>query len=154
MYLSNCDALKSDHPLELATKTAVVRTGIEMMNRLYKNEITISKDTNQEISIEAPKSSLRERLKLSVGSVQQQSTQLQQVGDPFKKGFDNYDRHRIRSPLLNKFYDALCSVQPTSTQSERNFSLASGIATKIRAKLSSKKLNACCFLKSYFTNKK
>ena len=38
LYLSNHNTLKSDHPLELTSKAAVVRFGIEMMRRLFENE--------------------------------------------------------------------------------------------------------------------
>ena len=121
------------------------------MKRLYKNKepgVTVL-----EVSAPATPCSLQERLKMSVGSVNAGPLQAQEIGDPFKKEFDSYDRHRVRGPLLNQFFDDLCSVQPTSTQSERNFSLAAGIATKKRARMSSEKLNACCFLKSYFMKK-
>ena len=45
------------------------------------------------------------------------------------------------------------SVQPTSTQSERNFSLAGGVVTKTRTSLGDKEVDKLCFLKSYFLNR-
>ena len=45
------------------------------------------------------------------------------------------------------------SVQPTSTQSERNFSLAGGVFTKTRTSLGDKEVDKLCFLKSYFLNR-
>ena len=44
-------------------------------------------------------------------------------------------------------------VQPTSTQSERNFSIAGGIVTKTRTNLADETVDMFCFLKSYFVNR-
>jgi hypothetical protein len=74
------------------------------------------------------------------------------VGDDVKKLFEQYDRQSIRGPQLDKFFDALCSTQPISTQSERNFFLAASVATLKRNRLSSEKLSAMMFLKCYFSN--
>jgi hypothetical protein len=152
LYLSNSDALKTEHPLLLASKASVVKTGLEMMRRLYTNKPAVA--SHEEIFVRSEEPNLQERLRMSVGSVQAGGSQTQEHGDIFKKEFDYYDRHGVRGPLLNKFYDAILSAQPTSTQSERNFSLAASIATKKRARMSSEKLNACCFLKSYFLSQK
>lgn len=124
------------------------------MKRFFKigNENTTDNQLNTSCSTQATSSrslSLHERLKMSIGSVQENS-QREESSDQFKKAFDQYDRFNIRGPLLDKLFDALCSIQPTSTQSERNFSLASAIATPKRSRMSSDKLNAICFLKSYF----
>lgn len=99
------------------------------------------------------KSSLQEKLEKSVGSVRDsQSSQLLESSDQYKKEFDYFDRHHVHGPFLTNFFSAILSAQPTSTQSERNFSLAASIITKKRSKLLSEKLNACFFLKSYFKN--
>lgn len=151
MYLNNRDSLKSNHPLELSSKSAVIKTGLEMMRRLYKSEEPVQ--IVEQFTMPTESSSLRDRLLTSIESVHAGVSQSRESGDTFKKEFDSYDRHQERGPLLEKFFDALCSVQPTSTQSERNFSLAAGIGTKKRTKMSSDKFHACCFLKSYFSNK-
>lgn len=153
MYLSNHSSLKSDHPLQLSTKSAAVKLGIEMMNRLFKNNDKQSTNPKPSAQVTTISSTIQDRLKNSIGSVQQVNQEAP-VAENFKKLFDQYDRHHVRDPQLDQLFDALCSIQPTSTQSERNFSLAAGIATPKRSKLSSKKLNAICFLKSYFLNQK
>ena len=93
--------------------------------------------------------SLQERLAFSIRSVQVDCSQTNEVGDPAKKEFDHFERHRICGPIFNKLFNALRSVQPTMTQKKRNFSLVAGIAMKTRSIMFSKKLNAICFLKSY-----
>ena len=72
------------------------------------------------------------------------------AGNGFKTLFEHYDRHRIRRPQFDMFFDALCSIQSTSTKCERNFSLAASLATLKRNRLSSEKLSAICFLKRFF----
>ena len=67
---------------------------------------------------ESAEISLQDRLESNVGSVQLQTTNKKESGDPIKKEFDYYERHQIHGSLLTKLYDALLSVQPTSTQSE------------------------------------
>jgi hAT family C-terminal dimerisation region len=151
LYLSNHDSLKSSHPLLLVSKSQVVKFGIEMIKRLYPTEADEVLIPIDSVSKEA--FSLQEKCDLMVGSVRDlQSSQCQITGDKFKKEFDYFERHHMHGPLMKKLFKAVLSAQPTSTQSERNFSLAASIVTKKRARLSSENLNACSFLKSYFAN--
>lgn len=96
--------------------------------------------------------SLQDRMDQSIGSVSQAESPItkEPAEDSIKQEFTRYSTNGIRGPLLEILNDALSSAQPTSTQAERNFSLAASIATKKRSKLDPGKLNACCFLKSYF----
>ena len=134
LYLSNPESLKLQHPLPLSSKTQVIKYGIEMMRRLYP----IDNDEPQVLpTANLPESSsLQEKLEKSVGSVRDsQSSQPQESFDRFKKEFDYFDRHHLHGPLLTKFFKAILSAQPTSTQSERKFSLAANIVTKKRSKM-------------------
>ena len=58
-----------------------------------------------------------------------------------------------RSEQLEKLYNALLTIKPTSTASERVFSVAGFMKTKIRNRMSPDTLNALIFLKYYFLNK-
>lgn len=64
-----------------------------------------------------------------------------------------------RSPLthlgvhLNGLLLALNTIQPTSTESERIFSLAANFNTKKRARLADDSMNVLSFLKSFFLRK-
>jgi hypothetical protein len=55
-----------------------------------------------------------------------------------------------RTLRLENLYRALMTIKPTSTSSERVFSVAGGTITKIRSRMSPELLNALVFLKYYF----
>ena len=59
-----------------------------------------------------------------------------------------------RTDHLQKLYDALLSIKPTSTDVERVFSVSASFCTKIRSRLSDKSLNALVFLKFFYKSKK
>lgn len=54
------------------------------------------------------------------------------------------------TPGLKSLFNALKSIKPTSTDSERIFADASNVCTKKRTGLSDKSVHIICFLKSYF----
>ena len=127
--------------------------GTSHINSLFSNE-EASDENSLDLTI-APEpqacESLQERLGRAIGSVENvHSSESCSKSDKVKKDLDFYERTGERRSSLLKLSDALGSIQSTSTQSERNFSLAAGIATKLRSRMSSKKLNACCFLKCFF----
>ena len=53
-------------------------------------------------------------------------------------------------PLLNKLFNALQSIPPTSVESERAFSITGQFATKLRTKLADNTLNSLVFLKASY----
>ena len=59
-----------------------------------------------------------------------------------------------RGDSVEKLYNALMTIQPTSSVSERVFSVASTFVTKIRNQLKMYTLDGLVFLKYYFLNKK
>jgi vacuolar-type H+-ATPase subunit I/STV1 len=63
-----------------------------------------------------------------------------------------YEATSKLGPLLEKLLKSLKTIQPTSTESERVFSLSSNFCTKKRSSLGDNSLNALCFLKTFFLN--
>ena len=57
-----------------------------------------------------------------------------------------------RTDGLEKLYKALLTIKPTSTASERVFSVSGVFKNKLRNKLSCEVLDALVFLKYYFAN--
>ena len=54
---------------------------------------------------------------------------------------------------LEKLYQALRSIPPTSVVSEQAFSISGSFVTKKRCRMSDDTLNDLCFLQGYFCNK-
>ena len=67
-----------------------------------------------------------------------------------QKEFNLYEVTGTRTKNLDLLFNALCTTQPTSTASERVFSIAGIFSTKLRSRLQFKTLNALIFLKYYF----
>ena len=66
--------------------------------------------------------------------------------------FKSFEVTFKRTENLEKLYNALLSVKPTTVESERAFSAAGLYLTKMRSSLSENSLNSLCFLKSVFQN--
>lgn len=66
--------------------------------------------------------------------------------------FKSFEVSLKRTENLDKLYNALLSIRPTSVESERAFSAAGLYLTKLRSSLSENSLNSLCFLKTFFQN--
>ena len=64
-----------------------------------------------------------------------------------------FESTKIRTKTIDNLYKALESMQPTSTDSERVFSVAGNFWPKLRSKLKFDLLDALVFLKYYFVKK-
>lgn len=65
-----------------------------------------------------------------------------------------FERDGTRGKFLELCYNALKTVPPTSVESERAFSAAGAICTKIRSSLNDETLDTLCFLRAFFKNNK
>lgn len=167
MYLCNRDALSKNslasYPLKLQSKNVVHNTGTQMIKRLFtESEETenLSETENSEEIVTGQMSfseEMNKEIETTWGKLASSSNSSYSdsgtVQGKTHKDLRFYDKHGKRSPLLDQLFLALCSIQSTSTQSERNFSLAGSFVTKIRTRLSSSHLNMFCFLKSHFLSK-
>lgn len=68
------------------------------------------------------------------------------------KEFKVFESTGTRTKNLKNLLDALNTIQPTSTPSERIFSVANNFCTKIRCAMKYETLDALVFLKYYFLN--
>jgi hypothetical protein len=67
-----------------------------------------------------------------------------------KSEFTLFRNSGQRTENLQKLYNAILSIKPTSTDVERVFSVCTNFCTKLRSRLSDKSLNALVFLKYYY----
>ena len=85
------------------------------------------------------------------GSEEMKDSDLMKV---LTKEFSLFDATNRRPPHLQQLFDALTTVQATSVEAERAFSICGQFVTKIRNRLSAESIDALCFLKAHFQKKK
>ena len=64
-----------------------------------------------------------------------------------------YAKTKVRSPTLGRFFEGLKTIQATSVATERRFSEANILVSKVRNRLCDENIDAISFLKCYFRNK-
>lgn len=70
-----------------------------------------------------------------------------------KLACSNYASTNVLHPCLQRMYEALLLIKPTSIKNEQNFSMSSNILSRNRKKMSITTLDDLCFLKSHFISK-
>lgn len=161
LYLLDQDSLSkssaSTYPLRLESKAASQQFAIKLLKQLFPdepNENELSDEQNEDNSCDAG-ISFQDEMKRAIGKRWGKISQTEKLStgsSSVQKIFRSYDQHRQKSPLLEKLFLALCSVPPTSTQSERNFSLSGSFVSKLRTRLTSEHVDMLSFLKSHFLN--
>jgi hypothetical protein len=66
------------------------------------------------------------------------------------KKFNLFETSGVRTPNLEMLFNALRTIQPTSTDTERVFSVAGNFQTKIRSRIKFRVLNVVVFLNILF----
>lgn len=97
-----------------------------------------------------------ELLKLKVGNrwgMASQKSAASTEAAAIPKCFRSYDQNGQRGPIFDQLFHALCGIPPTSTQSERNFSLIGNFVTNSRTRMTSEHVDIFSFLKSFSLNK-
>lgn len=155
-FLKNCTYPKAHEFLSYTSKSDISLLASEIYNRLFtfgENNITQQEILNVE-----------EKFGDSESEPESEYTKMQKTIDSFlmvpqpstssssnlKKYFKIAEGTGQRSKELENLYQALLTIQPTSTNSERAFSTSGNFMTKIRSRLNTDTLNALVFLKFYF----
>ncbi|XP_063841155.1 uncharacterized protein LOC135089507 [Scylla paramamosain] len=117
-------------PLALPRKSAIVESAKQLLGRLFQvsdEEATTS--DNVETSVNQ-QSSLTDRLQAAIDQIQTQSTKKRSECNYIGKEFSVFEATGDRTQNLEKLFQALNSVPPTSVESERAFSAAGLFITK------------------------
>lgn len=155
LYLNNPDFISSSNHFQISSKSSIKKLGIELLQKYIHNAVPEpSPNISNESSLNIPSSSLKDRLHQSLLHYASNSNEPGQMNENLNREFSWFDRNKKRSTLLEQLFSALCSIQPTSTQSERNFSISNNILSKQRKKMLDKNINAIVFLKSFFMEEK
>ena len=99
---------------------------------------------------------LSERLELRLLAQKQETPTLVEIGTTLVKNeMALFEKNSSKRPQnLERLYNALMTIPPTSIESERNFSTISFFGTKLRSRLDDITLSALVFLKSYYKKNK
>ncbi|KAL7023341.1 hypothetical protein ACKWTF_012564 [Chironomus riparius] len=89
-------------------------------SEISTNNEPVQSTSNSQVT-QLQQNSLRDRLKLSLMQFTSNEPSTRNINENLKREFSWYERNKVKTPLLNQLYNALLSIQPTSTQSERNF---------------------------------
>lgn len=160
MYLFDSQSLSkiaaASYPFKIESKASVQRFGTQLLKKLFGIETTIE-DACEEEKDKGEELSFQEELKLKVenrwGSASRNTAPSTETS-AILKCFRSYEQNGLKGPMLDQLFRALCGIPPTSTQSERNFSLIGNFVTKSRTRLTSAHVDMLSFLKSYFINQK
>ena len=61
----------------------------------------------------------------------------------------NFEKTNVKGVYLQKYFDMVMSVRPTSVESEKAFSIGGYFCNKIRSNLTPRTVNTLCFLRSF-----
>lgn len=102
-----------------------------------------------------PDTSLNARLSEAIGrAIEGPKSAKADFKKLIRQELSNFEASNELGSYTTKLLNALKTVQPTSTESERVFSSTSIFCSKRRSRLSDESLNALCLLKSFFLSKK
>lgn len=144
------------------TKTQIINLIFGLVNRMSKpltNEPPQECESDNEIEItvdEEELESLQEKLDRAISQetnskiVPKTTKTANDIVSIVKKELAVFEAEGCRGSILEKTYNYLNSVPPTSVESERVFSGCSIVATKIRSSLNDESLDILCFLRTHF----
>ena len=135
---------------QLATKLIKLLFPIEDDDENENNELFLEEEA------ENNNMTLSERLELRLLAQKQETPSLVEIGTNLVKNeMALFEKNSSKRPQnLERLYNALMTIPPTSIESERNFSTTTFFGTKIRSRLDDITLGALVFLKSYYKKNK
>lgn len=132
---------KSTQGFEYSSKAQIKRTANELIGRLFPDSEVVHSD---ETSASRSPQSVQEGIQ-SLTQVAEKT-----IDKNLEKDLKLFEATGEKSQRLKKLYDALVSIQPTSTSCEQVFSVAGSFKTKIRNRIMPRKLSILVWLKYYF----
>lgn len=166
------DLHKEDYGIfDQTTKTNLFSQIITLLKRFADNKEDLieieDNDDNVEIILEENQQLVEPETELSLKEKLQKKIREQQtpVQNPnlhllkkskkdllkvIRSEIKYYDNEGLRGKYLEIVYSCLMTVRPTSVDSERAFSSAGALVTKIRSLLADESIDTLCFLRAYF----
>lgn len=155
------------------SKSSFITQIVSLIERLNFNDATevtesenIDSEEADDVDIEIPDDStnsqltltLKEKLKQRVLErtkqvIKVKNKSINEIRKIIRAEMNYYIEEGIKGKYLNRVYNYLKTVRPTSVEAERAFSASALLLTKIRSSLSDESIDNLTFLRSYFINK-
>jgi len=135
------------------TKAEIIKSIKELSSKFlainaYAEEVDL--DEEGYLDMGHSEVSLSEKLQRSIENCLKPMNVKEKANQYYVKEINMFESTGIITPNLSKLFDYLKTIQPTSTESERVFSMASNLVTMKRQNLSDQSITAILFLRSYF----
>lgn len=154
MYLHNGSIPKSCKNLKYSSKTAAKHLAVKLYDRLFVDNMDESVGSESSSGCNEMSSNpmtLEDKLNMTIDSIQTHQMEVNKAESyNLIDDFEYLEKFKKRSEKLNLIYNSLLTINPTSTISERVFSVSSNIKTKVKNRMSPKHLDCILFLKYYF----
>lgn len=143
--LTNNSIKPSKNVLEFASK---------LFSRLFEHSSPISPSSSvKHVDLNSGTStSLEAELDAAINYVS--SENIKKFNLNIKDDFAIFKKMGQRPEKLQKLFEALTTIKPSSTEAERTFSVSSHFCGKLRTRLSDYSLNCLVFLKYFYINEK
>lgn len=146
-FLHNGVYAKKTKYLDYSSKDETKTFGEKLYGKLFQKQDQAEEPVSSESEGEEA-SEPANKLKESINRVL--NVKKNQKPRTLKAEFVLFENGSQRSMRMEKLYRALITIKPTSTASERSFSVSGLICTKIRNRMSPKMLHILVFLRYYF----
>lgn len=154
LYLNNSTNLLSENHFKHASVYSMNKLAVTLMERLFGTTESNDEEDQEVTAQEESSSSLAQQLAEAVSTMKNSTNKESKSTEmDYKKEMGLYGKTKQRTANLDRLLEALRTVQATSVTSERNFSEANNLVSKVRNRLGDENINAILFLKCYFRNK-
>jgi hypothetical protein len=159
VYLQNPRSVTENAHQELnySTRATIISTAKQIIQTKFaepettteQDDITINETS---VSLDDSMNDMAAEMAKSLSAITSDPTDTSK--NTLQQEFRLWETTGTRSLKLEKLNECLKTIQPTSTESERVFSVAGSFSTKIRNRMKFELLNTLVFLKYYFLENK
>lgn len=148
--------LSFEHLSESAIVNAIVRLNERLNPRADEPSPSTSVSSDSDSVDSTANLSLKEKLDMAILNDMKCKNKVKlniskDLSKTIRKEIAVFEEEGTRGTYLQRIYEYLKTIKPTSVESERGFSASGNFVTKLRSSLEDDTLNALCFLRAYFT---
>lgn len=137
-----------------ASKTSIFVYAEHLYSRLFGGEIELEEIESSDDSDIVEEKTFAEKLNAAICNVNEKTNEnTKPLKCSIEKDLKFFEGSGKKTENIQKFFDALLTIRPTSVESERVFSLTGILVTKLRNRLSDESINAISVLKTHFKTK-